>query len=409
MRLGRARTVGNGARLRGALGLACLTLAGLACTGLSGPNLSADVKAAYATLSLDLESRFQTRAPAPETRIFLGPGGRDVRLSGEIAEGAADRLGRLLDAHPAVERIHLTSEGGLVDEAEAIGARIAARGLTTYVPDYCVSACTLAFVRGRERLLVTGGRLGFHAPYDPGLFGQVFQADSEAERRSYVAAGVDDAFVSEALRVASDDLWIPEAERLVAARVVTGLVDTHRFPDSTLDDDAGPAAVRAAVLRNLPLLAGFETAPGLIDRIGAWYLDAYRTGHSEGEAFDGLRRLAAEEVTRAARGADHSAIVALGRYLHGAMQAAPASVCVRLGENGDLLLAQQTFDRLAEAKADRVRPVADGHDPRQASACADLIGAYEVALSLSEAGSAQALRVLILRSIHPVREASAVP
>jgi hypothetical protein len=25
---------------------------------------------------------------------------------------------------------------------------------------------------------VTNGRLGFHAPYDPGLFGQVVQADA---------------------------------------------------------------------------------------------------------------------------------------------------------------------------------------------------------------------------------------
>ena len=400
MELGGTRQGRGGLRRYGALGSACAALAALAWTGLSGSNPPAAPKAAYATLSPELQRHPQTSV---ETRIVLGPGGRDVRLSGEIAEGAADRLGRLLDAHPGVERIHLTSEGGLVDEALALGAHIAARGLTTYVPDYCVSACTLAFVRGRERLLVSGGRLGFHAPYDPGPAGEVVQADSEPERRAYVAAGVEEAFAAEALRVASADLWIPEAGRLVAARVVTGIVDTRRFPDSTLDDDASPAAARAAIRRNLPLLAGFEAAPGLIDRIAGWYLEAYRAGHSEGEALDGLRRLAAGEVVRAAWGGDDAAILALGRYLRSAMQAAPAPVCVTLGLEGDLILAQAVSERTAPATSEGV------DDPQSARACAETIGAYDAALSLSDVEAAGALRRLVARAIHPVREASALP
>ena len=226
--------------------------------------------------------------PGPPARIALGPQGRDIRFAGEIGAGSAARLAALLAAHPAVTRIHLTSEGGLVEEATAIGDLIAARGLATYVPDYCVSACTLAFVRGAERYLLTNGRLGFHAPYDPGLFGQVVQADAAAERAAYVAAGVDPAFAAEALAVASDSLWIPEPARLIRARVATALVDTDRFPDSTLDDDPSPAGARAAILRALPLLgslAGRDTTAGRGD-----VLDALAAAVAEAGIPDGDRR-----------------------------------------------------------------------------------------------------------------------
>ncbi|MDE4913915.1 hypothetical protein PQI07_24905 [Methylobacterium sp. 092160098-2] len=102
--------------------------------------------------------------PAVPARLTVGPGGRDLRLAGDLTEGVAARVAALLAAHPQIARLHLTSDGGLVEEGAAIGALVAARGLATYVPDACASACTLIFVRGRTRYLATGGRLGFHAP-----------------------------------------------------------------------------------------------------------------------------------------------------------------------------------------------------------------------------------------------------
>ena len=116
-----------------------------------------------------------------------------------------------------------------------------------------------------------------------------------------------------------------------------------------------------------------------------------------------LRRLAAGEVVRAAWGGDDAAILALGRYLRSAMQAAPAPVCVTLGLEGDLILAQAVSERTAPATSEGV------DDPRSARACAETIGAYDAALSLSDVEAAGALRRLVARAIHPVREASALP
>ncbi|NEU11340.1 hypothetical protein G3T14_04265 [Methylobacterium sp. BTF04] len=405
-----------GRRFGGLCLLGSLALAGLAGLAAGRPGA---LGSAYAAVSVGLEERFHTRVPAGDLRLALGPRGRDVRVAGEIGEGAAQRLKVLLDANPHVARIHLTSDGGLVDEAVGIGALIADRGLSTYVPDYCVSACTLAFARGRERFLVTGGRLGFHAPYDPGLFGQVFQADATAERAAYLAAGIEPGFVGQALAVASADLWIPDAARLLQANVVTQVVDTDRFPDSTLDDDPSPEGARAAVLRALPLLEGFATRPNVLARLAGRYRDGYFAGRSEGEALDRLRRDAAREIGRAVAGADDATILALGRYLHRAMRAGDTSACLGIGTAGNLLLAQETLNEADEGPALLARAAGQGAPVESgpvraeiqrsdfARDCPGLTEAYAHALSRPD--PAPALRALMLRKVRPADEAFARP
>ncbi|MCJ2036186.1 hypothetical protein [Methylobacterium sp. J-068] len=410
------------------VGTACGALAGTTRGALMVSGMPSALGAAYAALSLRLEDRLQTRVAGPPARIALGPHGRDVRLAGEIGEGSAERLATLLAAHHDVTRIHLTSEGGLVEEATAIGDLIAARGLATYVPDYCVSACTLAFVRGSARYLVTNGRLGFHAPYDPGLFGQIVQADGAAERAAYVAAGVDPDFATQALGVASDSLWIPEAARLVQARVVTEIVDTDRFPDSTLDDDPSPVGARAAILRALPLLEGLAPPDGSAwraDRVSAMaaaYLDGYRAGRPEGEALDRLRARAQGEIARTLRGADDATWVEIGRTLLRAMRRAEPQACLTIGGEGNLLVASETLSddeaargllaRAAGQEAGRGDAAAPAAAPRLASArgprdCGGLIAAY--AHALARPGAGPAVRALAGQGMRPAQEAAALP
>lgn len=291
----------SGMRVVGLALVICIAAAGLigakvqqASQAMSPASVGPSLGSLYARVSLDLESRFQTRTTSEETVITLGPGGHDVRFAGDFSEGVAARLQTLLEANPSVLRIHLTSEGGLVDEGEAVGALIASRGLTTYVPDYCVSACTLAFVRGRERLVLEESRLGFHAPYEPGLFGQDFQAESGPERAAYIAAGVAPEFVDEALSTPSEDLWIPDTERLVSSGVATGIVDLNRFPDSTLDDGPTLARARAVLVEENAELA--RLTPESLDAIASWYLDAYRQGLSEQAVTEEIARLSARHT-----------------------------------------------------------------------------------------------------------------
>ncbi len=172
-------------------------------------------------------------APTEEANpasLQLGPAAAEIRLEGGITEGTARRLRRMLRTHPEVKLVSLTSEGGLVDEAEQIGDIVAAHGLSTYVPDYCVSACTLVFVRGQERLIATGGRIGFHAPWVPDSSGREVQVGSEEETQSYLSAGIAPDFTAQAMQVPSSDVWFPDPPRLLAARVATSYVDPTDLP-----------------------------------------------------------------------------------------------------------------------------------------------------------------------------------
>ena len=347
-------------------------------------------------------------AESAPTRVAVGPNGRDVRLSGELTEGVADRLARLLDGHPDVERIHLTSEGGLVDEGAAIGALVARRGLVTYVPDYCVSACTLAFVRGRERLVLEGARLGFHAPYETGPFGLEVAADSAPERAAYIAAGVEPAFVDAALKVRPDDLMIPDAARLVAARVATGVVDAYRFPDSALDDGPDPDHARALVLRDVPLLASVEArAPAVIREIAAWYLDGYAEGRSEGAAVDGIRRMAARVVAGALLQAEPATLVALGRLTLRAIDRVEPDrehACAAAGEGVGAVLTRSGVAEpdlavartaLHSASFAETVPEAPEAPPLSLRDCAGLRRALTAALGLPTKDAGRALRPLL--------------
>ncbi|WP_342149742.1 hypothetical protein [Methylorubrum sp. SB2] len=389
-------------------GLACAVAAGfLAILSGQGPVRGSVDRAGIAPSAHIFETLVAQPESAP-TRVAVGPGGRDVRLAGELTDGVAERLARLLDASPQVERIHLTSEGGLVDEGAAIGALVARRGLVTYVPDYCVSACTLAFVRGRERLVLPGSRLGFHAPYESGPFGIEIEADSAPERAAYLAAGLEPSFVDAALRVRPDELMIPDAARLVTARVATGVVDAYRFPDSTLDDGPDAEHARSVILRDVLVLASLETkAPAVIEGIAAWYLDGYARGRSEGEAVDGIRRMAARAVAGGLRTAEPGTHVALGRLtLRTLDRIGPEreDACAAAGEGIGAVLARGGLAEpdLALARAalrhaifPETAPDAPEPAPLASRDCAGLRRALTAALALPPEDAAGALHPLL--------------
>lgn len=325
-----------------ALGAAIACLAA-AESGPAGEPLS--LRMAFVRASTDLAQRFASDDADTAARVTLGPGGRDLRVAGDLMEGVSARIAALLAAHPDVRRIHLTSGGGLVDEGSALGALVAEHGLATYVPDDCASACTLAFVRGSQRYLGTGGRLGFHAPYEAGLFGQTFAVDASLERAAYLAAGIAPDFTAAALAVSSDDIWIPDAARLLQAGVVTEVVETDRFPDSTLDDDASPQAARAQVLRNLPILA--EADPATVGELAAWYRDGYADGRSEADALEGLQQRAAAHFRHLFRTADDATIRALGHAVLTAMRETAGedrSACEAIA-GGDVVAIADTLRR----------------------------------------------------------------
>ena len=143
---------------------------------------------------------------------------RLLRVTGEFTPGIAEAVEKSLAATRSVRIVVFDSPGGDVEEAMRIGRDIKQNGLETGVATECSSACTYSFAAGRERILLPGGRLGFHACQKT-----VWYVDCKNQKySSYLAAsGIDGTFIRRALSVDPQDIWYPRPEELLAANVIT--------------------------------------------------------------------------------------------------------------------------------------------------------------------------------------------
>ena len=153
--------------------------------------------------------------------------GTEAEISGGIKYGVTADLEKLLAEQPGVRVVHLDSVGGRIGEGKKLNALIRARRLDTYVEAKCLSACTLAFAGGQQRILRRGAVLGFHRGAFPG--GQSDDVGSSVERDIYAAAGFSEAFIDRALATPNSDMWKPAATELMSYKVVTGLSDGDEF------------------------------------------------------------------------------------------------------------------------------------------------------------------------------------
>jgi hypothetical protein len=161
------------------------------------------------------------RDPIGEFTVKLLADGRTVHVHGALREGSARQIERVLDAAPAVKTIVLSSQGGRLAEAKTLAGLIRARGLDTYVEDMCSSACTFAFLAGRERAATRTAKIGFHAPGFAGADAGFEASGRDFTRKVYLAAGLPAAFIERALAVPNSDMWYPERDELIKARVIT--------------------------------------------------------------------------------------------------------------------------------------------------------------------------------------------
>lgn len=141
-----------------------------------------------------------------------------LHVTGEFTPGIAEAVEQSLAATRSVRIVVFDSPGGDVDEAMRIGRDIKENGLTTGVSEECSSACTYSFVAGRERILLPGGRLGFHACKKVVWY---FPCEHQKYSSYLAASGIDGTFIRRALGVNPPDIWYPRPAELLAAHVVT--------------------------------------------------------------------------------------------------------------------------------------------------------------------------------------------
>jgi len=143
---------------------------------------------------------------------------RVLIVTGEFTPGIAEAVERSLAANPSVGIVVFESPGGDVEEAMRIGLAIRQNGLETGVATACSSACTYSFVAGRQRILLPGGRLGFHACRKSVWY---FECENQRYLSYLIASGIDETFIRRTFSVQPQDIWYPKPEELLAAHVIT--------------------------------------------------------------------------------------------------------------------------------------------------------------------------------------------
>jgi hypothetical protein len=161
--------------------------------------------------------------------------GQELEFSGGITFGSAKDFAQFINAMGGLKTVHLNSVGGRSREAQRIGDLIKARGLDTYVIGKCLSACTIIFLSGGNRLVAPDAKIGFHQPYFPGLTADERNQVIVAEELRLRQLGVSTEFAKRANVAAANDMWFPPASELIKEKVATRIVDPSNYAFSGVD------------------------------------------------------------------------------------------------------------------------------------------------------------------------------
>ena len=170
---------------------------------------------------LDQISLLRDDVGAGPRGVRVRPDGRMIEIYGFLSGSVATSFTSAVEANPSVAIIELRSFGGRDFAAHQIRNVIASRGLDTLVSSECNSACTIAFLGGKHRLMGQTARLGFHAGRS-GLMPT--EAQDETVRQEELAQGISKDFLQRAFSTPARSIWYPSSGELKAAGVVTTIL-----------------------------------------------------------------------------------------------------------------------------------------------------------------------------------------
>ncbi|MFN3656925.1 MAG: GYF domain-containing protein [Pseudolabrys sp.] len=210
--------------------------------------------------------------------------GRELEFSGGISFGVATEFAQFLNAMGALQTVHLNSIGGRIGEAKRIANLIKTRGLDTYVAGRCLSACTIVFLSGRNRLIAPGAKIGFHQPSFPGLTADDRNRIIAAEELRLRQLGVSAAFAKRANATPPEQMWLPSPSELIAEKVATRIVDPSNFAFSGVDLASLTPARVDEFLRGIEIYAAIERiSPSSYGKMKDELLLGLRQGKTMGE------------------------------------------------------------------------------------------------------------------------------
>ena len=158
--------------------------------------------------------------------ITLSKNKNAIFVAGKFKHGiSADVIDIYRANSDTVKSIMYSSSGGKLHESVTLYQLAQDHNLNTYAINYCYSACTTAFVGGKNRISLMQTKFGFHK------FGAKAFKDIEPDnvvivdaqnRNSYLfeEQGVKKEFLSKIYQANHADMWNPNLIELLKANVV---------------------------------------------------------------------------------------------------------------------------------------------------------------------------------------------
>jgi hypothetical protein len=210
--------------------------------------------------------------------------GTEIEITGGLKYGLSDDFQRAIAVAPRLRVVHLNSIGGRIGEAEKLDKIIKEHGFITFTSNSCVSACTIAFIAGRERWLSSGAKLGFHQ----GVFaGMRFRFAEDLLK----AIGASQAFISHTMTTPATSMWYPTMDELLANKIITGVASSDMFTMSGYGPNISQYDLAAQFKTNIPLYNAIARAnPKFFESLMNTLYTTYVSGEPEGKALDKLRQ-----------------------------------------------------------------------------------------------------------------------
>ena len=146
--------------------------------------------------------------------------GECIVVHGGMNDGIATAVQKAIDENPHIKKIGLRSRGGWTNSGWWLYKTIKKNEMDTYAK-VCLSACTIAFIAGKNRILKRRKGLGFHKVNVDGDVTSNSISNEGRWRSIYRKAGVKKWFLKKMFTAPPHDMWYPTRQELLDAGVIT--------------------------------------------------------------------------------------------------------------------------------------------------------------------------------------------
>lgn len=224
--------------------------------------------------------------------------GKTIKLSGMFGNGSFNTFKSSLDKHPNINKISLSSNGGLFKEVSLIAEEILIKRLDTYVEDKCESFCTIVFLSGYNRFSTPTAKIGFHSPSLKGASHLDEDLFSES-KKLYAKLRVSKEFIDKIYATPNTDVWYPTQKELIDAGIVNKVTFGGETNSLGSFFNKNKDELYDALLKD-NLFGSYEKKfPGFIDKVIQIALPMAKAGKTDSEILNAIRAYASTLTLKA--------------------------------------------------------------------------------------------------------------